>query len=198
MIKKIKKYKIAIRPSFVQRAAKKKLDTGLDPESLERAVQTEIEKISTMIVPSAIYNTFSRTGTPEPLTPLWQNVPNHSLSISLIIATIGMEIEKEIANVRAQNKHQRSVILDSIAHEALEQSLNFVLKLLLEESKEEDCELSPYLPVESSHLKSTLEILESQKADVSLSDQGIITPAFSTISYCFWNSTSKSKHAKPA
>ena len=196
MVKKIKKYKIAVRPHAVIRLAKKKLNLRDVTEEFEKKVGEEIARIQPFIVPQARYGSFSRSETPETLKPLWENAPENTFCLSLVAVTIGPAVERKIEESAQTNGGLRPAILDSAAVEALEQSLSFVTRLLLEESKAEGCELSPLLPCEKSCLKDVLAFLDSPKSEIQSGPEGDMDPLYSSVCYCFWNPAAKGKHAK--
>ncbi len=191
MIKKIKKYKLSLRPSYIARNLKKKLPHDSWQDSMEEDIKKEIGRIEPTLSPSSIYESFSQVDSPELLRELWSKSPKGAISISLIATTIGLNLEKEIEALRNQNDEFRAALVGSIAQDALEQSTHFVCKLLAEESKEEHCECTPSLPLEPNLLKDSLNILQSEKADIRLSDGGQIAPLYSSVSYCFWNPSKK-------
>jgi hypothetical protein len=189
MLRKIKKYKIGIRPSYATRLAKKKLVEGgvsVDEEALEREIEQETRSNETLLVPTALFDTLSKKDTPEALLKLWENAPSaKTLSISIIAATLGSPIEKAIEAARPQSEH-KAVLMDALAKEALDQSVNFVYRLIGEEAKEDNCELSPLWPVEPSLIKPFLASLEAHKADISLDGEDRFSPLFSRVNFCFW------------
>lgn len=196
MLKKIKKFKIHIRPSSLLRNLKRSLTPNLSEEELEKRIQQEIEKVQLLLFPSATYETYSKMQCPLPLNPLWNQAPNAAISISLIAASIGSQIENEIEKSRNDSEKLRTHILDALAREALEQSIHFVLKLIAEEAKEENCELSVPLPLESTYLEEALSFLQASKADIHSGSDGKLSPLYSSVSYCFWQAVAKSKSAK--
>lgn len=196
MLKKIKKYKITIRPSFALKHLKRKLELETMPDSLEKSVQEKIVQAQNLIIPSSIYNTYSKSETPDSLKSLWGYSPTGALSLSLILTTVGNLIEKEIEKCNGNSEEHQAAILDSIARESLEQSLHFTTKLLNEEAKLEACELTPLIPIEKSILGNALTLLESHKAEISLDANVHLRPIFSSLSFCFWTPTTKNRNAK--
>lgn len=195
MLRKIKKYKITIRPSYASRLAKKKLSDGdapLDDETLEREVEREIRRCEPLIVPTALYDTFSRKDTPESLRSLWDQAPgSKTLSVSLIAASLGVRIEQEISSAREKGQERDAALMDAVTREALDQSVNFVHRLIGEEAKDDNCELSPLWPVEPALVRDFLAALESHKADITLEGDDRFVPLYSRVSFCFWIPLSK-------
>ena len=176
MIRKIKKFKISVRPFGVLRQLKKKssLEPGKEPQ--DAALESEISKVQAHLVPCALYATFSKDQTPQLLKPLWQSSPEKSLSMSVILATIGKAIEGEIEKKSLAKDASQTALLDSIARESLEQSFHFVSRIINEEAQEDSCEMTPFLPVGSDALKDTFDVLEAQKAAIAKVRAG-----------CHWN-----------
>ncbi len=187
VIRKIKKYKLSVRPFGVLRHLKKKIpiESGQEPE--DRVLESEISKVQSHLLPCALYATYSRSDTPEPLKVLWQSAPENSFSLSVIAATIGKPIEAEMEKISKTGDSYESALLESIARESFEQSFHFVARLLGEEAVEESCELSPLVTVGEGNLKEALEALEAHKADILINDSGSISPFFTGVRFCFWN-----------
>lgn len=189
MLRKIKKYKINLRPSYIARAAKKKLELKEADEALEQSAHEAILEAEKFIVPTALYETFSKTDTPPTLQPLWATAGNKTLSLSIIATTVGPKIEEALQRIAEDPR--KAVFLEAAAQESLEQSTTFIVKLLTEEAKEDHCELSPLWPAEVQLAPHILETLEASKADLHLNGGEQISPLYSRISFCFWNPLSK-------
>ena len=186
VIRKIKKYKISVRPFGVLRHLKKKhaVDPGKEPE--DKVLESEISKVQTHLQPCALYATFSQKETPEPLKVLWRSASENSFSMSVILATIGKNIEGEMDKISKAGNPFQSALLDAITKESFEQSFQFVARLINEEALDESCELTPLLPVEEGNFRDALGVLEAHKAEISVNDSGIVSPIFTGIRYCFW------------
>ena len=193
MIRKIKKYKISVRPFGVLRHLKKKItiEPGKEPE--DSSLESEISKVHPALAPCALYATFSRTETPEAVKTLWSSSPEKSLSISMILATIGKPIEGEIEKASQGADAYKSALIESIARESLDQSFHFVSRILNEEAEQERCELTPFLPAPPEALKEAFQILEAHKADILFNDSGQISPFFTGLRYSFWTPKGKSR-----
>ena len=196
MIRKIKKYKITIHPHGVLKLLKKNPDSGSNGEELEKKVRDEIARVQSLIVPSAIYSSYSKSETPAALQSVWQSASAQALSLSFLLVSVGSALEKEIEKRKAETNPAGAALLESIGQESLEQSLHFVTKLLSEEAKSESCELSPVCPVERSLWSSLLPFLESPKADILLDESGQMVPLYTSASYCFWNPLPKGRNAR--
>lgn len=186
MIRKIKRYKISVRPFGVLRQLKKQvtLESGREPQDSD--LEALISKIQPHVSPCALYASFSKSETPQALEALWKSSPEKSLSLSVIAATLGRPIEQEIERASRENESLQGALWNSVARESLEQSFNFVEKLIGEEAQEESCVLSPLLPAAKEEMNPILHALESHKAEIMLNDSGQIVPLFTGLRYCFW------------
>ncbi len=195
VIRKIKKYKISVRPFGVLRHLKKQvpIEPGKEPQDSE--LESEISKVHPHVVPCAVFRTFSKAETPETLKSLWQTAPEKSLSLSVVAATIGKPIEGELERVSKENNPYQSALWNSIARESLEQSFHFVERLIGGEAEDESCELSSFLPAGAEHLEPVLASLEAHKAEIAMNDSGQISPFFTGVRYSFWTPL-KGKNAK--
>ncbi len=195
MIRKIKRYKISVRPHGVLRHLKKKVEPASDWSEVEQKINEEIARVNPLIVPSAIYNSFSKGETPEFLKESWKGASKKSLSLSLLLVNIGVGLENEIQKRQSENDPFSVALLEAIGQESLDESLKFVLKLLNEEAKSESCEVTGPLPVEPSLLNTLLPFLESHKADIVVNENGQIVPLYTSASYCFWDPLPKGRSA---
>ncbi len=195
MIRKIKKYKISVRPHGVLRLLKKKVSRDADPAEMEKKISLELERVQPLLHPSSVYASFSRAETPEVLKDVWKTASRKALSLSVLLSSVGPDLEKELDKAKAENNDLDGAVLEAIGQESLDESLRFVTKLLAEEAKQESCELSPVLPADPSLWSALLPLLESHKADISLDDNGRMAPLYTSASYCFWNPLPKGKNA---
>lgn len=191
MIRKIKRYKITLHPSYVLRDLKKKLPADRWSEDYEKDVEKEISRVEPVISTSGVYETFSKTDSPEALAPFWKQAPKSALSISLLASTIGTKIEEELEKARQKDEDVQPALLDCIAREGLDQSARFVEKLISEEARQEACECTPSIPADAERLRDCLDVLQSHKADIVLDGTGRIVPLYSQVRFCFWTPVSK-------
>src|SRR5262249_5904849 len=123
---------------------------------------------------------------PTPLKGLWDTAPEAALSLSVIAATIGGEIEPRLDQAKQSPDPLEPPPLDAVAREAYDQAFPFFAKIPSEEALEDSCELSPLLPVEDAGLKPALQAMDAQKAGISVLEDGRIAPRFAGMRFCFW------------
>ena len=196
MIRKIKKYKLAVRPYGVLRQLKKQVTLGSGQEPQDSDLETLISKVQPHVSPCALYASFSKSETPPSLQDLWKSSPEKSLSLSVVCSTLGRPIEQEIERISRKKEggqvpsgpdpDYEGALWNSVARESLEQSFNFIEKLIGEEAGQESCVLSPLLPAAPAETPLILQALESHKAEITVNDSGQIIPFFTGLRYCFW------------
>lgn len=191
MLKKIKKFKLRLRPSYVNRAVKKALNLSEFDERLENQIQEKILEAEPFLLPQSIYQTFGKKESPEFLNTLWDDIPKRVLSISLFISSIDICFESKIAAVAAQGDPLNAAIWEAMGQEALAQCGHFTFRLLTEESAKESCVLLPAHLCDPSAARLVLSILEAEQSGISLSDSAEYKPRLTRVQYSFWQSKKK-------
>ncbi|MHB9155169.1 MAG: hypothetical protein ACYC5N_05670 [Endomicrobiales bacterium] len=188
-MKKIKKFKINIRLKEVLRLLKNTTQVPQITPEMEEAVQKESRRLSALITPAALYETHPREKLPS---GLGENPPENWVAASLILVTIGADVEREIREAQQKGDKVRGHILHSLALEALEQSGNFVNRLITDEAKEESCELSRRQAPASRPVWDTFfSLVPGDKIGVQLLESGEFNPIYSTGALAYWSPAKK-------
>lgn len=188
-MKKIKGFKLALRPRDIQRRAKSiKLDLealGLKEES---ALEDRLASLRARLKPAVLYETFRAEAAGS--LPRWAPMPG--VAASGAVVTLGVEMDRLLDSAATEPEAQGR-FLGLLCDAALDEAVRFVLSLVEEEAKEEKCDLSPLsLVTEPSSLKALLDTLSSQKIGVGLSDGGLV-PSSSRAFGVSWLAKSKAK-----
>ena len=78
-------------------------------------------------------------------------------------------------------------IIHAISLDALEQSINFINRLINEEAKDEDCELVGQSRITSyAVLENIFKNIDSSKINVKLQDNKTLQPRYSACGVVFW------------
>lgn len=184
-MRKIRGFKLALRPKEIARRAKK---AGLDLAGMgldaEPALAGFLGGFAAAARPSVLYGSFPAEG--SALSP----VPG--LAFSLCLSTLGPEPEAFIAETTRVSP-ERGPLLEIAAKAALEETARFALGLIEAEAREERCELSPLQRLtEAEALKTAVERLEGHKIGVAAGGDGL-RPAYSAAFSISWLSRSKSR-----
>lgn len=185
-MRKIRGFKLNLRPKEIQRRAKKvRLDLAALKMDAEAALNPLIDEFSKSAKASVLYESFQA----DELKLL---APVPGLAYSLCLATLGQEMDSYIDLAR-QRAPERSPLLEIMAQTALEDATRFVLGLVEDEAKEEHCELSPMqVLTDASALATIVARLEGHKINVAATESGL-KPAYTTAFSLSWMARSKSR-----
>ncbi|MFA6003585.1 MAG: hypothetical protein WC881_05905 [Elusimicrobiota bacterium] len=189
-MRKVKGFKLALRPAEVKRRSKK---AGLDLAALG-VDELELQRILTQAVkamtPGVLFETFKH---PDPDAPQLSPIPG--LAYSLVLATLG----PGFAPVKEQSRAVSAELyaLWGIVEEtALDETVRFATTLLEEEASKESCLLSPLSRLlDPSALETVLRKLDGPKLDLRL-HEGRIDPAPSAAVSLSWLAQSRSRKPK--
>src|SRR5688572_21820758 len=131
---KIKNFRIHLRPRELARWLKKERGMETTPD-LELTIEKASSDSKRSIETAAIYTTLTRA-VAEKTTPL--AFPDKAIAVSVIVVSIGPALETQ----RLAAAGDEESLAAALQHEALTQSLQFVIRLVQEQAKEEDCEMS--------------------------------------------------------
>jgi hypothetical protein len=189
---KIKNYKINLRQASILRLLKNTTQVSQITPQLETAVGDEIAHVQTLIEPAAGYVTLMRDKAPKELTC---NAEGGWVAATLYLVTIGSKIEGEIAEARARGESIVANILHASAMEALEQSVNFVNRLVTDEAKDEECELSERvsLVLNDSSAKVFSALIAPDKIGAAKITGEIRSPAYTDCGIIYWMPLKKHK-----
>ncbi|MFA6318543.1 MAG: hypothetical protein WC943_14130 [Elusimicrobiota bacterium] len=207
-MKKVKGFKLEVRPKEVARLAKK---AGLDlsflgpgvehapdgkphavPPATVAALSKEIAAASAIFSPAVLYETFPVSSKEDVSNKLLAPIPG--VAFSLVLATLGEGIGARKLELESAEP-ERARLWRLITESALAEAVRFVAALLESEAALENCELSPLNPLSGPEaLAAALDRLDCSKVGVSLGDEGL-RPMDSTVVTLSW--LSKSRGRKP-
>ena len=185
---KIKNFRIHLRSREIARWLKSEYQTTITPE-LEATIEGAIARYKGKIHPAAIYTTMTRA-TAEKATPL--AFPDKAVAVSLVAANIGEELGAALQEVpeAAQDEHQ---LLRALQHEAIQQSVQFAVRLLSDQAKDEDCDMSVPIVAEDPVVTESLAgLLGCRRIGLEIGAQAPLPP-HARLSWIFW--TPQRKHA---
>lgn len=186
-MKKIKRFKINIRTREVLRLLKN--TTKIVPDArIEDLVRQESVRVQKCISPAALYETHPADKIPQELII---NPPSNWVAASLFIITIGAAMETEIAEAPDEEK---GAVLHAIALEGLEQSCNFVHRLIIEEGKDESCEVTRDMPLTAlAAEEKVFSLMPPDKIGVRLTGENMFEPRYSLCALSYWSPVKKRK-----
>ncbi|UPT75983.1 MAG: DUF374 domain-containing protein [Elusimicrobiota bacterium] len=168
-MRKIKGFKLTLRPHVVkQRSKKAKLDlegAGLN----ELALGKFLERTAKTLTPGVVFETF---GAPDADQTLLSPMPG--LAYSLILASLG----EGFGPARAKETEIPEALWPILEEHALDEAVRFASTLLADEAEKDNCELSPLNPLsEAAALEAAVRKLDAQnKLSVTLVDGRLSPP----------------------
>ena len=190
-MKKIKKFKINLRNREITRLLKKTTKISEINPDIEEKVEAESRRLRRFISPAAIYETVPKDKFPGELKV---SEPKNWVAATAYVVTVGDAIEKELKENRAKDNGESEAIAHTIALEGVEQSVNFIERLIREEALGENCEISKEQPLDSKKLLAKLfGIIPGEKIGASLASDGSLIPQYSSSGIIYWMPVSKNK-----
>jgi hypothetical protein len=192
---KIKNFRIHLRAREIARWLKNQRQMPTTPE-LELAVESAIKQSKAWVHPAAVYTTLTRV-TAERATSL--AFPDSAVAASIVAVTFGADVQAPIPADGAQ-----ASMIEALKEEALHQSVQFAIRLLQDQAKEEECELSaPVIAEDLTILSSLSTLLGSQRIGVSVSSESPAWPAHARLVWMYWTpvrrpSSKKSESSRTA
>jgi hypothetical protein len=181
-MRKIKNFKVNLRIKEILRVIKKLNNISDVSLELEEIVKRGYRVYSKFLHPAVVYDTFSKESFPllEKHAMLSKYV-----AFSVFFITIGNDIEEEYKlNATAFGEHT-SILVFAIAVDALEQARNFVQRLIMNEAKDESCEISRAEELDNTVYGKFARIIPIEKINVKILS-GELDPKYSTCGLLYW------------
>ena len=189
-MRKVRGFKLALRPAEVKRRAKK---AGLDLAAMGLE-DVELQKLlagaSKTIVPAVLFETFKH---PDADAAALSPIPG--LAYSLILATLGPGFAPAKESTRESSAELYALwgLIESVA---LDEAVRFASGLLEEEAVKESCTLSPWNAIgEPAALETALRKLDAGKIEVRLHEGRLDPPATAAVSLS-WLAQSRARKPK--
>ena len=192
-MRKIKNFRVNLRVREITRVIKKLINAPELPVEIEEAVQRGCHFYSKFIVPCVVYDAFAKDALPFVYE---KDAPAKWAAQSIFFLTIGRQLQEEFKkNEEAFGEHTGKIV-SAVAVDALEQSKNFIQRLIAGEAEEENCELSRSVELPADLYAEAAKLLPIDKIGVSI-DDGTLEPQYSCCGLFYWMpSKKKSKTAK--
>jgi hypothetical protein len=197
---KIKNFRLTLRPREIARWLKKERGMPTTPD-LELSIEQVIKEGKAWIEPAAVYSTLTRSAAEKMTAVIF---PNKSIAVSILAVSIGTAIGRERA--AAQADPIREALLAALEQEALAQAVLFAVRLLQEQAKDEDCDMSSpvcaqtrplgqeelSIASEPSLSLSLATLVGIQRIGVSLETDSLELPPHARVAWLFWTPAGKS------
>ncbi len=170
------------------------------PPDLEESLPLEIQAATAHLSPSAFYRTWTKGEIPASLDKILADFNgDKAIAVSAVAATVGSQLEEKIAELLMKGETNRAHALAAIGEESADLAFNFVFRLLTEDAKSDDCEVSDPLPCpDPVDRQEALTLLEAGQEGIGLDTAGHLTPRFTRINLVAWWPASKKKRIASA
>ncbi|MDR2860559.1 MAG: hypothetical protein LBV66_01850 [Elusimicrobiota bacterium] len=189
-MRKVKNFKINLRTKDIIRSIKRLSvnETGF-PEDFDITVQKACRYYSNFIHPSVIYDAFNKDSI---VSISEKDAPQKWIARSILFVTIGSLLEQECKKNMTQFGEYTETIVSSIAVDALDQSKNFVCRIISSEADNENCDISRAVEVPNEFYAGLSKVIPIDKIDISLEDDKL-SPKYSLCSMVYWTPSKKKK-----
>ena len=180
----IKNFRISLRPREVGRLLKNQAKVQITPE-LEASIEHAVNDAKRMLQPAAVYTTLTRN-TAEKATSLPLTDP--IVAVSAIAVTIGKGLDEEIAIAADRHEALQGSLLQALREEALQQAVQFIMRLIEDQAKDEECDLSaPRDAAEGLLLTSLGPLLGIQRIGIDLNLDNPQLPSHARLVWTVWS-----------
>jgi hypothetical protein len=181
-MRKIKNFKVNLRVRDISQVVRKLVNADDMSIEIEEAIQRSCRFYVKFLSPAVVYDTFSK----ESLLFVYEkDIPAKWVAESIFFVTIGNSIEKEYKkNENAFGEHT-SKIVSAIAVDALEQSKNFVQRLIVNEAQGEKCGITRAVDIPNELCEEVSKVVRSEKIGVSVQSDNI-SPKYSSAGLFYW------------
>jgi hypothetical protein len=188
-MRKIKNFKVNLRVKAILGVIRELINAPQTSAELEETIRQCCSFYVNFLVPSVVYETFSKKTLPLVYE---KDVPSKWVAESVFFVTICDGLCDEYKkNENAFGEHTGKIV-SAIAVDALEQSKNFVRRLIANQAQEENCEISRVVDIPSDLYAKVSKILPIDKIDLSIESGGII-PKYSACGLFYWIPSKKRK-----
>ncbi|MFA5858388.1 MAG: hypothetical protein WC955_04915 [Elusimicrobiota bacterium] len=194
-MKKIKKFKLKLSQYYVERGLKKRVP-GFDPDIAPDGVKDNIEGLVQQLEPAVVYETLP---VKDVVKDFFQTtkIPKKAVAISFFIYNFGRNELKLTSSDAIPQEISEKVFVDTVIEEANKLSSTFIINLLKEEAKKDDCNLAePVYVLDKVFEEYINDMLNGEKIGVELGSCAGANLAGLTFGYIYWLSKSKGKQSK--
>jgi hypothetical protein len=194
-VKKIKKFRIVLRPSYALRHLRGLMGGAPVTPELERELVAEADRAKGLLSTAAVYATVKMAEAPDWAREMGREDPGPAepVAVTFLVATAGPALEEEVGAVLGRGEALLGRLWTAVGEEAADQSAHFVNRLLQEEAKLESCELSPWRDVPGNSRGALLDFLDAGRVAVCVDAEGRLSPRFSRVAAVLWRPTKKKR-----
>jgi hypothetical protein len=187
-VRKIKGFKLPLRPHEFKRRAKK---AGVDLEAAglgpEPVLLKFLDRASKSLNAGVLFDTFAH---PDPDVKLLSPMPG--LAYSVVLASLGAAFEP----IKEKEASIPAALWPVLEETGLDEAVRFASNLLADDAEKDNCELSPINELSSADaVEAAVRKLDGSKLGVGV-EGGRLVPAASVCVSLSWLAKSKAKGRK--
>jgi len=190
---KIKNFRITLRAREIARWLKRERGLETTPD-LELSIDQLVKEGKSLIEPAAVYSTLTRQIAEKTTKIVF---PDKAIAVSVIVVSIGPKLAQKRSD--SEIEAGREPLLAALEQEVLSQSLSFAARLIQDQAKEEDCEMSAPVPVlDSAEASSLASLVGVQRIGINLDNSANELPSHVRLASLFWTPAGKKSRSSPA
>jgi hypothetical protein len=181
-MRKIKNFRINLRIKEILRTIKKLVNAVELSVEFEEEIRRCCRFCSRFLVPSAVYETFSKETLPFVCE---KDVPLKWIAESAFFVTIGEDLYEEYKKAERTFGEYTGKVISAVGVDALEQSKNFIQRLISNEAHGESCEISRSIDIPLHLYETAAGCISADKIGISAED-GKLNPRYSECGLFYW------------
>lgn len=185
---KIRNFRITLRPRDMARWLKSHERLEVTP-ALEISIDQVVKETKTLIQPAALYTTLTRA-TADKTTSL--PLGSKAVAVSMMAITLGAAFGEERLRAEQGSDTLQAALLRAAEQEALSQSIHFIVRLLQDQAKEEECETGATVVItEPLLIPAFSQLLGVQRIGLLLDPARPALPSYARLAWMEWTPVAK-------
>jgi hypothetical protein len=186
-MRKVKNFHINLRTKDIVRSIKRLSPNDEFSDDIEIDIKRACRYYLKFICPSVVYEVFTKDFSDFNYD---KDAPSKWVARSVFFTTIGSLLEEEYKNNPSLFSRPGDNLISAIAVDALDQSKNFVCRLIASEAQEEDCDISRPVEIPNEFYDRISQVIPIDKINMSL-ENGELIPKYSLCAMVYWTPAKK-------
>jgi hypothetical protein len=186
-MRKVKNFKIHLRTKDIIRSIKRLSPDVQAIEDFDFRVQKACRYYSNFVKPCVIYDAFTK-GLHNFVYE--KDAPSRWIARSIFFVSIGEILEEEYKKNPDLYGQYSEKIVSTLAVDALDQSKNFISRLIAIEAQSENCDISRSVEIPSQFYEEISQMVPMDKINISL-QEGSLLPKYSMCAMVYWTPSKK-------
>jgi hypothetical protein len=195
---KIKKFRIKPRLPSVGKVLKGLLGVSKLTPDIEASLPMEVQDFLPHLLPAAFYQSWAQEDIPPSFRDtLEKSGHKNALTVTAMVATVGQSVEEYLSELLIKGETTRAQVVTALSEESTELAFQFLYKLLIDDARHDDCEISePVFLSEPGLIAETLTLLEAEQEGVTIDAASHLTPRFTRVAIIAWRPIARKKRSQ--